>query len=108
MKKLSVSVSVVVALAMFAVGLMSGNALAETIKMVGTVQSFSVSGDQKSVTVVVKDNKTENNVTIVISDENTVTKFKEHLIKNGDEVRSTFEKSGDVNKAKIFKKTAGC
>ena len=107
MKKL-LSVSIVALMAVFFVGLFSVNAQAETVKMVGTVSSFKISDDQKSVTVVVKDNKTEQNVTIVISDENTVTKFKEHLIKSGDEVRTTYEKSGDVNKAKIFKKTAGC
>jgi len=63
---------------------------------------------RKTVTAVVKDNKTEQNVTIVITDETTVEKFKDHIIKNGDEIRSTYEKNGDVNKAKIFRKTAGC
>lgn len=105
MKKI---VSVVAIMAMFVVTLFSVNAQAETLKMVGTVSSFKISDDQKTVTAVVKDNKTEQNVTIVITDETTVTKFKEHVIKNCDEIRSTFEKSGDVNKAKIFKKTAGC
>lgn len=105
MKKI---VSVVAIMAMFVVTLFSVNAQAETVKMVGTVSSFKISDDQKTVTAVVKDNKTEQNVTIVITDETTVTKFKEHVIKNGDEVRSTFEKSGEVNKARIFKKTAGC
>lgn len=107
MKKL-VSVSVIAIMVMFTVGLFSVNAQAETLKMVGTVSSFKISDDQKTVTAVVKDNKTEQNVTIVITDDSTVAKFKEHVIKNGDEIRSTFEKSGDVNKAKIFKKTAGC
>jgi len=102
------SVSVVAIMVMFTVTLFSENAQAETLKMVGTVSSFKISDDQKTVTAVVKDNKTEQNVTIIITDEATVTKFKEHIIKNGDEVRSTFDKSGDVNKAKIFKKTAGC
>lgn len=107
MKKL-LSMSVVVVMTLFCIGLFSVNAQAETVKIVGTVASFKISDDQKTVTAVVKDNKTEKNVTIVISDETTVAKFKEHVIKNGDEIRSTFEKSGDVNKAKVFKKTAGC
>lgn len=93
---------------MFAVALFSVNAQAETLKMIGTVYSFKISDDQKTVTAVVKDNKTEQNVTIVITDEATVAKFKNHIIKNGDEIRSTYEKDGDLNKAKIFKKTAGC
>lgn len=107
MKKL-LSMSLVVCMTMVMVALFSGKALAETVKMVGTVVSFTVSDDQKTVTAVVKDNKTEKDVIIVITDETTVTKFKEHVIKNGDEIRSTFEKSGDTNKAKVFKKTAGC
>lgn len=107
MKKL-LSVSIVAVMALFFIGLFSVNAQAETVKIVGTVSSFKMSDDQKSVTAVVKDNKTEKNITIVITDETTVAKFKEHVIKNGDEVRSTFEKSGDVNKARVFKKTAGC
>ncbi len=107
MKKI-LSVSVVAMMVMFAVALFSVNAQAETLKMIGTVYSFKISDDQKTVTAVVKDNKTEQNVTIVITDEATVEKFKNHIIKNGDEIRSTYEKNGDVNKAKIFKKTAGC
>jgi len=66
---------------MFAVALFSVNAQAETLKMIGTVYSFKISDDQKTVTAVVKDNKTEQNVTIVITDEATVEKFKDHIIK---------------------------
>ena len=107
MKKL-LSMSVVAVMALFFIGLFSVNAQAETVKIVGTVSGFKMADDQKSVAAVVKDNKTEKNITILITDETTVTKFKEHVIKNGDEIRSTFEQSGDVNKARIFKKTAGC
>lgn len=107
MKKL-LSMSLVACMTMMMVALFSGAAQAETVKMVGTVKSFKFSDDQKTVTAVVKDNKTEKDVVIIITDETTVTKFKEHVIKNGDEIRSTFEQNGDTNKAKVFKKTAGC
>jgi len=55
-----------------------------------------------------KDSKTGESVTIIVTDEQTLDKFKDKRIVEGDEIRSKFEKKDGKNKSKIFKKTAGC
>lgn len=83
-------------------------ASADELKMTGTITKIELSADGKSATAVLKDTKTEASVTITITDDLTLDKFKEKRIVEGDEVRTKYEKSGDINKSKMFKKTAGC
>lgn len=83
-------------------------ASADDVKMVGVITKMTVGADQKSAIAVLKDSKSGESVTITITDELTLDKFKDHRIVEGDEIRTKFEKEGDKNISKMFKKTAGC
>jgi len=81
---------------------------AEDVKKVGTISKIELSADGKTATAILKDNKTGEDVTIVVTDELTLDKFKDKRIVEGDEIRSKFEKVDGKNSSKMFKKTAGC
>ncbi len=83
-------------------------ASAEDVKMVGTISKLVVAPDGKSATAVLKDTKSGQEVTILVTDELTLDKFKDKRIVEGDEIRCKFEKLDGKNDSKIFKKTAGC
>ena len=83
-------------------------ASAEEFKITGTISKIELSADGKSATAVVKDGKSEKSVTITVIDELTLDKFKDKRIVEGDEIRTKYEKDGDKNTSKMFKKTAGC
>ena len=83
-------------------------ASAEEVKMVGTITKIEMAADGKSAVATLKDSKTEASVAITITDELTLDKLKDKRIVDGDEIRTKFEKEGDKNTSKIFKKTAGC
>ena len=57
---------------------------------------------------LLKDTKSGQEVTILVTDELTLDKFKDKRIVEGDEIRCKFEKLDGKNDSKIFKKTAGC
>lgn len=107
MKKAFSRVAVVAVLLLSAL-VFTGSASAEEMKMVGTVSKIEIAADGKSAIAVLKDVKTGESVTIQVTDELTLDKFKDKRIVDGDEIRCKFEKSGDKNSSKIFKKTAGC
>ena len=81
---------------------------AEDVKMVGTISKLVLAPDGKSATAVLKDSKSGEEVTILVTDELTLDKFKDKRIVEGDEIRCKFEKEVGKNNSKIFKKTAGC
>ncbi len=83
-------------------------ASAQAVTIVGAVTKIKVAPDGKSATAILKDNKSGEAVTINITDELTLDKFKDKRIVEGDEIRTKFEKSGGGNASKSFKKTAGC
>ena len=107
MKKI---VSVVMLLAVMVVStfMVVKTASAEEIKMIGVATKIVMSADQKSATVTLKDNKSGADVIITVTDDTTLDKFKDHRIVEGDEIRCKYNKQGDKNVARIFKKTAGC
>lgn len=84
----------------------SVNALADEGKLVGPITKITMASDGKSATAVLKD-KAGAPVTITITDDLTLEKFKDKRIVEGDEIRARFEKDGK-NTSKSFKKTAGC
>lgn len=88
-------------------GLMS-SASAEEVKMIGSVVSIKMAGDGKSADAVLKDVKSGDPVTLTVTDDLTLEKFKDKRIVAGDEIRAKFEKKDGKNSSKIFKKTAGC
>lgn len=85
----------------------TANAFAEEGKMVGPITKITMAADGKSATAVLKDTKGGAPVTITITDDLTLDKFKDKRIVEGDEIRARFEKDGK-NTSKSFKKTAGC
>ncbi|MFZ4480421.1 MAG: hypothetical protein ACOYNZ_11085 [Rhodoferax sp.] len=83
------------------------SAAAEEGKMVGPVTKIKLAPDGKSATAILKDAKTGELVTITVTDDLTLDKFKDKRIVESDEIRARYEKDGK-NTAKSFKKTAGC
>lgn len=98
----------VMALMLFSSLAVVRTASAEELKMTGTITKIELSADGSSATAVIKDSKSEALVTITVKDELTLDKFKDKRIVEGDEIRTKYEKSGDTNTSKMFKKTAGC
>jgi len=107
MKKI---VSVVMLVAVMVVSTLAfvRTASAEDVKMVGSISKIELAADKKSATAVLKDSKSGEEVTIIITDELTIDKFLDKRIVEGDEIRCKFEKVDGKNNSKIFKKTAGC
>jgi hypothetical protein len=85
----------------------SVNAFAEEGKTVGPVTKITLAADGKSAIAVLKDAKSGEAVSLTITDDLTLDKFKDKRIQPGDEIRARFDKDGK-NTSKSFKKTAGC
>jgi len=81
-------------------------ASADDVKMVGVVTKIKMAADGKSAEATLKDVKTNELVSINISDTETLDKFKDKRIQDGDEIRAKFDSNG--NKSKSFKRTGGC
>ena len=107
MKKI-LSIALVMALMVLSTLTVVTTASAEEFKMTGTITKIELAADGKSATAVLKDSKSEVSVTVIVTDELTLDKFKDKRIVEGDEIRTKYEKSGDTNTSKMFKKTAGC
>jgi hypothetical protein len=107
MKK-SFSIFLVVAVMVMSVLSLTRVASAEDVKMVGSITKIEMAADGKSAVATLKDNKSGEAVAITITDDQTLDKFKDKRIVEGDEIRAKYEKQGGKNISKIFKKTAGC
>jgi hypothetical protein len=83
-------------------------AFADDVKIVGVITKIKVAGDGKSAQAILKDGKSGESVTINITDDLTLDKFKDKRIVEGDEIRAKFDNAGGKNESKSFKKTAGC
>ncbi|HLO24780.1 MAG TPA: hypothetical protein VK187_01615 [Geobacteraceae bacterium] len=104
-------VSALLLVALVVVGVISFNTVAgaEEIKMVGVITKIEIAGkDAKTATVTLKDNKTEALVTVIVNDDLTLDKFKDHRIVEGDEIRCKYELKDGKNISTYFRKTAGC
>ena len=100
---LMLSVAVVISAASF-----SAPAVADDVKMVGVITKIKLAADGKSAVAILKDNKSGDSVTISITDDLTLDKFKDKRIVEGDEIRAKYDNAGGKNESKSFKKTAGC
>jgi hypothetical protein len=85
---------------------LSSLAFAADQKIVGVVEKIQFSGN--SATVILKDNKTGNKVSIMVTDSLTLDKLRDKRIGVGDEIRCKFDDEGGKNVSKLFRKTAGC
>jgi len=97
------------AFAVAAVVSVPGVSSADEIKLVGVITKIDISGpDAKTATATLKDNKTGESVTVIVNDDLTLDKFKDHRIVVGDEIRLKYEVQDGKNVSKYFRKTAGC
>lgn len=83
-------------------------ASAQQVTVVGPVVQINMAKDGKSAVAVLKDAKTGEAVSLAITDDLTLDKFKDKRIVIGDEIRARFEKKDGRNDSKYFRKTAGC
>jgi hypothetical protein len=103
-----------VAILLFAVALAAtvftpASVLAEDIKLVGVITKIDIAGpDATTATATLKDNKTGELVTVIVDDDLTLDKFKDHRIVVDDEIRLKYEVKDGKNISKYFRKTAGC
>lgn len=108
MKKLF-SALMIVSFVFMGIAAFSATAQADEVKFVGVITKIDIAGkDATSATVTLTDNKTEQPVTVVVSDELTLDKFKDNRIVVGDEIRCKYETKDGKNVSVFFKKTAGC
>ena len=102
-------VQVAAAMTVLMLLLAAGVAMAEDLKMVGDVVKIEISGpDAKTAKATLKDTKTGKLVTVIVNDDLTLDKFKDHRIVVGDEIRCKYEVQDGKNISKYFRKTAGC
>ena len=106
MKRLSVPL-VLALLVSLVLGVL-GQARADEVKLIGVITKIELAADGASATVQLTDNKTSETVEVVVTDELTLDKFKDHRIVEGDEIRLRYEPQGGKNLSKYFRKTAGC
>lgn len=105
------AVSVLVLVAVVALGVFSFSqvASAEETKMVGVITKIEMAAkDATTATVTLKDSKTEAQAVVIVNDDETLDKFKDHRIVEGDEIRVKYENKDGKNVSKYFRKTAGC
>ena len=109
MKRFAI-VSILFAVAVVATGFFSpGAASAEEIKLVGVITKIDIAGpDATTASATLKDNKSGELVTVIVTDDLTLDKFKDHRIVTGDEIRLKYEVKDGKNISKYFRKTAGC
>jgi hypothetical protein len=103
--------AVMLVVAQFVVGVvaLSGVASAAENKLVGVITNIDIGGnDAKTATVTLKDTKSDQSVDIVIEDDLTLDKLKDHRIVDGDEIRCKYEVKDGKNVSTYFRKTAGC
>lgn len=82
---------------------------AEEMKAIAVIKSIELAADGNSAVVNLEDNKTGNMIEVMVKDELTLDKFKDHRIVVGDEIRLKYEPQEDgKNLSTYFRKTAGC
>ncbi|HET7728450.1 MAG TPA: hypothetical protein VFK48_00335 [Usitatibacter sp.] len=85
----------------------AGPARAEDRTLVAPVTRIELAADGKSARATLRDEK-GGEVTVTVTDELTLDKFKDKRIVEGDEIRVRFDGKDDARQSKSFKKTAGC
>lgn len=100
---------ILVAVAALTVLCFGSIANAEEVKFIGVITKIEIAGPTATTaTATLKDNKTEELIPVVVNDELTLDKFKDHRIVEGDEIRCKYEVIDGKNVSKLFRKTAGC
>lgn len=96
--------------ALFAAAALAGApaAAADAVVVIGTVNQITLAPDGKSAEAVLRDEKSGKDVVLQVSDDETLAKFKDKRITEGDEIRVRYESAGGKNQSKSFRKVAGC
>jgi len=105
----ALKIKVAAAMTVLILLLAAGVAMAEDLKMVGDVVKIEIANpNAKTAKATLKDTKTGALVTVIVNDDLTLDKFKDHRIVVGDEIRCKYEVRDGKNISKYFRKTAGC
>ncbi|TAL16562.1 hypothetical protein EPN96_08975 [bacterium] len=104
MKKIAATI----VLALFATLLLCQGSLADEIKAVAVITKIELAADGASAVVALKENKTDAVIEVLVTDDLTLDKFKDHRIVVGDEIRLKYQVEDGKNISKYFRKTAGC
>lgn len=95
-------------IAFLGAALASAGAAAQDVTVVGELTRIEFAADQRSAVATLKSSANGEQVSVTITDELTLDKFKDRRIVEGDEIRARFDKKDGRNGSKSFKKTAGC
>jgi hypothetical protein len=109
MRKRIVVVAVVALIAICGIAPQAFAAEEETL--MGVVTKITMEGpDATTATVTLKDSKTKELIDIVINDELTLDKLKDHRIGEGEEIRCKYNDVDGKHVSTYFRKrkTAGC
>ncbi|MDK9718850.1 MAG: hypothetical protein OEL57_13240, partial [Trichlorobacter sp.] len=74
------------------------------VKVVGPV--VKIQAEAAKATVVIKDNTSGKDISVIVTDQLTVDKLNDKRITTGDEVRVKYDTKDNISK--LFRKTAGC
>jgi hypothetical protein len=77
-------------------------------RVVGPVSDIMLAPDGKSASAQIRDSKSGEMVKLRIADDETLEKFKDKRIQEGDEVRARFDRNNGENLSKFFRRTSGC
>lgn len=77
-------------------------------RVVGPVSGIELAPDGKSGVAQIRDGKSGEVVKLRIVDDETLDKFKDKRIQEGDEVRVRFDRKNGENQSKFFRRTSGC
>lgn len=104
MKRLSLLMIV----ALVSIALFSTAPLAAEKKTIAVITKIELAADGASATVKLKDAKTDEEIKVLVTDDLTLDKFKDHRIVDGDEIRLKYDDADGKNLSTYFRKTAGC
>ena len=108
MKKTALFLGLFLTLA-FGTLMIASTACADEVKVIAVITKIDISGpDATTATVTLKANETGEMITVIVNDDLTLDKFKDHRIVEGDEIRLKYEVVDGKNISKYFRKTAGC
>ena len=96
------------AAAVAAVVSVPGVSSADEIKLVGVITKIEISGpDATTATATLKDNKTGELVTVIVNDDLTLDKFKDHRIVDGRRDPAEVRGQGRQERQQIFPQDRG-
>ncbi len=76
--------------------------------VIGVLKRIEMAPDGKSAKAIIKNNKGGAMVTVEVTDQLTLDRFKKHLIQEGVEVRCRYVVENGENLSKFLEPTAGC